>query len=465
MPELNGGDEGRSASSILDSWKEIAAYFRVSVRTVQNWEAERKLPVHRMPGPRGRVYAYTDELERWRSVFQGGRLPPEVSDDGAAPADIYHPNGAHAHAASRPKPLHAHQTRQAPETDTIGMGLWVLLALLVIAGVAILLNRLATGAPARWRVEGDALVMLDSGGRELWQFGPQPGLDGRLYSADAAADGYSAPWAGQLDGAGGLEVLFPLRHAGNDGQDDELICLDAAGKVKWRFRVGGKVQTREQSFSGPWQIRSFLVITQGDSRNRIVLTANHRIGFPAQVALLDDSGRKLKEYWHAGPLSQIHFADFDGDKRGEIYLGGVASGLRSATLVVLDPEDFSGASREINPRFQFNGLSPGREKARLIFGRTELNRRADEFNTVSAFLVSEGELVAAVREFGRRDVTTPLVYYYFGPRLRLTKVEMTDSARAAYRQAASLRLIPEMDPNLELPALAGNVRFIVPWLR
>jgi len=51
----------------LHSWKEIAHYLGVTERTAQKWERERGLPVHRMPGEKGRVVAWLDELDRWRS--------------------------------------------------------------------------------------------------------------------------------------------------------------------------------------------------------------------------------------------------------------------------------------------------------------------------------------------------------------------------------------------------------------
>lgn len=54
-------DSGR-----LDSWKEIAAFFHRDARTVRRWEADRQLPVHRVPGgERSGVFAYVDELEAW----------------------------------------------------------------------------------------------------------------------------------------------------------------------------------------------------------------------------------------------------------------------------------------------------------------------------------------------------------------------------------------------------------------
>lgn len=50
----------------LDSWKEIAAFLRRAVRTVQRWEREEQLPVHRLPhAKRGSVYADQRELARW----------------------------------------------------------------------------------------------------------------------------------------------------------------------------------------------------------------------------------------------------------------------------------------------------------------------------------------------------------------------------------------------------------------
>ena len=51
---------------ILSSWKEIAAYLGKGVRTVQRWERELGLPVHRPDARRERiVMAFEEELARW----------------------------------------------------------------------------------------------------------------------------------------------------------------------------------------------------------------------------------------------------------------------------------------------------------------------------------------------------------------------------------------------------------------
>jgi tetratricopeptide (TPR) repeat protein len=49
----------------LDSWKEIASFFQRDTRTVRRWEQTRHLPVHRVPGRRGYVFAYVEELNQW----------------------------------------------------------------------------------------------------------------------------------------------------------------------------------------------------------------------------------------------------------------------------------------------------------------------------------------------------------------------------------------------------------------
>ncbi len=51
----------------LESWKEIAAYLGREVRTVQGWEKNEGLPVHRHQHARqGSVYAFRAELDAWR---------------------------------------------------------------------------------------------------------------------------------------------------------------------------------------------------------------------------------------------------------------------------------------------------------------------------------------------------------------------------------------------------------------
>jgi TolB-like protein/Flp pilus assembly protein TadD len=85
---MNKSESGPPASgpssARLDSWKEIAAYLNRGVRTVQRWECEEDLPVHRLQHEKlGSVYAFKSELDRWL-VSRRDRLGNEpTGDDGA----------------------------------------------------------------------------------------------------------------------------------------------------------------------------------------------------------------------------------------------------------------------------------------------------------------------------------------------------------------------------------------------
>ncbi|SRR5713226_2816672 len=63
--DQRGGNKS-IAGDRLDSWKEIAAYLRRSVRCVQRWERTEGLRVFRHQHAKGAtVYAYRHELDQW----------------------------------------------------------------------------------------------------------------------------------------------------------------------------------------------------------------------------------------------------------------------------------------------------------------------------------------------------------------------------------------------------------------
>ncbi len=74
----------------LDSWKEIAAYMKRDVTTVQRWEKREGMPVHRhVHDKMGSVYAFRADLDAWAQSRNLGLIaenvqPPEVVE--SAPA-------------------------------------------------------------------------------------------------------------------------------------------------------------------------------------------------------------------------------------------------------------------------------------------------------------------------------------------------------------------------------------------
>jgi TolB-like protein/Flp pilus assembly protein TadD len=80
-PKAGAADQGRR----LESWKEIAAYLGRDVTTVRRWEKGEGLPVHRhLHNKLGSVYAYTTELDSWRS----NRAPAAATDAPDTPPPV-----------------------------------------------------------------------------------------------------------------------------------------------------------------------------------------------------------------------------------------------------------------------------------------------------------------------------------------------------------------------------------------
>jgi Tol biopolymer transport system component len=69
----------------LDSWKEIASFLGRGIRTVQRWEREEGLPVHRLPhADRGSVFADSNELSAW---WERRQINPEPAPQTPARTD------------------------------------------------------------------------------------------------------------------------------------------------------------------------------------------------------------------------------------------------------------------------------------------------------------------------------------------------------------------------------------------
>ena len=131
----------------LDSWKEIASYLGRGIRTVQRWEREEGLPVHRLDhAKRGSVYASRHELTAW---WESRRRPD------SAPSTI-------AAASSPPREPHSERV-----TATSAATFWP--ALSSDARMVVYVSDAGTDgeSPQVWLQQvGGAAVQLTSGQRD-----------------------------------------------------------------------------------------------------------------------------------------------------------------------------------------------------------------------------------------------------------------------------------------------------------
>src|SRR5262249_54301884 len=98
---------------ILNSWKEIASYLGRGVRTVQRWEQELQLPVHRIgKGKRSPVFAVVSELKFWMAT-SAGKNPFKAADRPGMPRESSGPK-REAQLAAR-----LHQLAQAVADSSV----------------------------------------------------------------------------------------------------------------------------------------------------------------------------------------------------------------------------------------------------------------------------------------------------------------------------------------------------------
>jgi hypothetical protein len=326
----------------LVSWKEIATYLGVGVRTAQLWESTRGLPVRRLPGPRGQVSALVSDLDTWKA--------------GAAPVPPIGLPGAGWRAWR-----------------------WAGAATIVALLAAAFWWWLRPVRPAHFRVVQDTLIVSDDAGRELWRK-PFPPLHENAYRLPGQV------WIGDLDGRKGSVVFLESR----EDAAESLIVYDNRGAEQWRFTPGYQVHTGDRAFNPPFHPEQVLVARLGRAREwRIALTSTH-LHYPSQVALLDAHGRLLREYWHSGHLRHLLAMDLTRQGWNTLVVTGISNPRKTSTLLVLDPDHFTGASAEESPAYQLQGIASPVETARVLFPRSCINEKLEPFSTVTR-LWREGE--------------------------------------------------------------------------
>ncbi len=387
----------------LSSWKEIATYLGVSVRTAQGWERERGLPVRRLPGGRGRVSVTAAELEQWKRSGDERKVDPEP-----------------------------------PPRRRTSRWWWLAIAGVLASAFLIgvpLLPRVSASRPASYRVLGNALIISDVYGRELWR----KAFPYALYQDLQTGQPFQYIWFGDLDAQ--PSVLLVPAGPGVARDTAPLICYTERGDERWRFVPGRRVRTSSEEFDAIFGAPRFLVGPIGDDgRTAIVVVAAHHLLYPTQVTLLAASGKVAREYWHSGHFNFARFADLDGDRKNELYLAGVSNGWKAATIVVLDPETFTGASLEPeSPDHQLLGFGPGRERKRVILPRSCLSRSLDPFNSITGFWISGRSFIVETLEHIEQAAG---VLHQIDSEFRTDHVEFADSYRVRYAQFKAAGQLP-----------------------
>lgn len=127
----------------IDSWKEIAAFFGRDERTVKRWEKERGLPVHRLPGERGGVFAWSHELTQWLNSSSASRI---ANGDSAAAPPLVPPS---APLSSAPPESQSFDTAPGPSRNSRQIGLAVSVTALIAVSLVLVFR--SVGRPVHSR--------------------------------------------------------------------------------------------------------------------------------------------------------------------------------------------------------------------------------------------------------------------------------------------------------------------------
>ncbi len=258
----------------LDSWKAIAQYLDRDIRSVQRWERDRGLPIHRLPGQKGgAVFAYERELDEWLgSGGQGTDPHSTLALEALLPTPTTADEPAAVPAAAVP--------RRLPRK-------WLFVAaLLIAAGGLLLLWRLRWSSASR-PIRSIAVLPLQNLSSDPDQ--------------EYFADGMTDELITDLAQAGELKVVSKTSVLQYEGTRKPLpqiareLGVDAVveGSV---LREGDRVRITAQLISASTDRHIWARSYEGDLRN--VLSLQARSGKP--IALLSS---QLKTYFIGNGLS------------------------------------------------------------------------------------------------------------------------------------------------------------------
>jgi hypothetical protein len=429
-------------SERLDSWKEIAAYLKRDERTVQRWERERSLPVHRVEGKRrDLVIAYTGEIDAWLEGHP--KLLSHSENEAADPSS---------------NSLRADYWRSWVHWRTFA----VVAALGLIVGVAAwrLVIRSA-GEPDRVEVQGDKLTAYDKSGRKLWDYSFGFPLDEIVYRA-RGADFFPRRENAvlrDLDGDGHAELVFvAVPTTVGDADRGVLACFDHRGKLRWSYTPRRTVHFGNTAYEPPYFVDFFRLSTgDGSSGTAIWLVAHHIPWFPAVVTKLDAEGKPLAEYWHGGHIDTLAEAKVAG--RRELLIGAVNNENSEAALSAVDFERPAGRSPAETSNYRCQDCPPNDPLAYLLFPASTLGRVIDQRPAVYEIRTREAAVDVAIRTGTLKPGVQAEEHYTLDTTMGVQRVEVGGAYQFIYDDLRDRgRIKQPFDHKAELQRM-GRVRY------
>ena len=479
------GSPTQDARQQLHGWKDIAAYFGRSVRTVQRWERDFGLPIRRYGMGRAElVHAYLDDLEGWKASAeaQAARRTLEAAED-APDAQPPAPTPAQSLAQPPARPRHRIALLAAASLVTViilnaivawsanGRGLLGWLPGLSggsggsgePAGAA----RASTAQldnlemePGGWDFVGNSLVVSNAAGRLLWRH-DFPFRLADLARPVALSDPNEPVRIEDVDADGHAEV-FAISHPA-DGRSDRyrFHVFSHDGRLLWDFARGGDVVFGETVYPSPFLARHVHFTPReardlradhaepspradrGPRGSNIWLVSNHRPWFPSVLTKVDPDGKVLTEYWSAGYVTAVWEGAVAG--RRVVLVGARNNESEGASLAMLDAARPAGSAPAERARYACASCPPG---APLRFVKFPKPKRLQPLRGTGPVVRINVDSAAHITVWVSPAFDVPMdngpdVIYTLDADLRPLAVNVNDAFDAAVRALAGRKLIPD----------------------
>lgn len=472
QPE-NHSPEHALPSGRLNGWKDIAAFLGKSVRTVQRWEKELGLPVHRIHTSRGEIiHALPNEIESWLARTENLRKSfpePDGREDGLTGEAPGHPapsaSKPDGHLAAQPTEVRAPLSWGWRQVAVAAVG-----ALVVAVGLLALLpldwGRLRARAtlqraqPTSFHVEGNRLRVFGPDNRQLWEHTFPFALAESFYDGSIPILMTSFAQFADLDGEGQIEVIFIA--ASKTTEEPELFVFNSDGSVRFTRRPGRAMRFGNKDYSPPFFARGVLIAAGADGKKSLWLVGEHNVWFPAVVEKLTPQGEVAGEYWSNGHINKLAETAWNGRK--VILAGAMYNDQRRTSLAVLDSENPSGSAPAVNPTYRCDDCPPGQPLLFYVFPRLELSRAQDTPPNITTLRATpHGDVLVAVEHSGVSlpGESTPQhapVFYTLNPQLEMKEAEAGDGYRRLHSRL-------ELLGRLKHPYGAGDEAELFPVLR
>lgn len=258
----------------FSSWKEIAAYLGVDVKTAQRWEKVRGMPVRRIPGGvRGSVYVNRAEIEEWLNRADG-RVPER-----------------------------AEAARDSKSGWSRYRGYWRggLAGAVVLMAIAAILVLGGGGEIASGEVRGQTLTAMDRQGKELWGFELDPGTRPMQPVKGWREAIRTVRWTG----ASKPELLAATLTEKASGPESRILCFDGRGRKRWQWDAGMPLlDFNGKPFERTWAVMQVLPDDTG-GRTVVWAAVANPLRWASGLFRLDAQGEARLQFANAGSIMQV----------------------------------------------------------------------------------------------------------------------------------------------------------------